>query len=916
MKYKNGTEFLNKLYRDMYLSDVVMHAAKKSDTPTERIDKYLNRLEDVHNIAKTNRHKMDLLKKIYYDKYVIKELPDGYVNLQRKIARERGYGDIGETEASRRKMLKQIQVEQEKSLDNWVDYLCSDDALYPMWFKSYAFQGMIRLGKYNKESKSFKRRTSTTVEPYLDLNREILAQIYDTLSKEMGESEPTEEQARALENGESFQKMYAFYLTKQDFKIHDEETEGIWIKYDQGSDSKKLCDSLQGKNTGWCTAGYKTAESQLSSGDFYVYYTKDENNEYTNPRIAIRMNGNSEIAEVRGVGKEQNLEGSMNDIADKKLEEFPDKDKYKKKVNDMKRLTEIDQKAKKGEKLTKEELIFLYEINGKIKGFGFTKDPRIKEIIEKRNIKSDLSFIYSIGENNIATSLSGFNKDTVVYYGDFVLLKVSNKNLKNLKVILGDADFRKLESARGLNKLQEIGGTAHFESLRSAKGLDNLQRIGEDAHFESLRSAKGLNNLQGIGHDAHFESLKSAEGLNELQEIGGIAHFESLKLAEGLGSLQEIGGTANFDSLESAEGLSSLQKIGFFAYFNNLKLAKGLNSLQVFGDEVYFNSLKSAEGLNNLKEIGGTAHFDSLESAEGLNSLREIGCSARFVSLKSAKGLNSLQEIGGTARFDSLESAEGLNSLQGIGGYAYFDSLESAEGLNSLQVISDGAYFNSLKSAKGLDNLQRIGEDAYFKSLESAEGLGSLQEIGGIARFYSLRSAEGLSSLQKIGFNASYFSNLKSAENLNGLQKIGYGAHFESLESAKGLNKLQKIDYYAYFDSLESAEGLNSLQVISAGAYFNSLKSAKGLDNLQRIGEDAYFKSLESADGLNELQEIGGIAHFESLRSAEGLNRLQEIGGTAHFESLESVEGLEKYDKYDNIKKDVERRAEEKIFKI
>ena len=751
MKHKNGTEFLNKLYRDMYLSDVVMHAAKKSDTPTERIDKYLNRLEDVHNIAKTNRHKMNLLKKFYYDKYVIKELPDSYVNLQRKIARERGYGDIGETEASRKEMLKQVQVDQEKSLDNWVDYLCSDDALYPMWFKSYAFQGMIRLGKYNKESKSFKRRTSTTVEPYLDLNREILAQIYDTLSKEIGENEPTEEQAKALENGESFQKMYVYYLTKQGvkYKYSDEETDGIWIKYEQGSDSKKLCDSLQGKNTGWCTAGYKTAESQLSSGDFYVYYTKDENNEYTNPRIAIRMNGSRRIAEVRGVEKDQNLESSMGAIAEKKLEEFPDKEKYKRKVNNMKRLTEIDQKNKKGEELTKEELIFLYEINGKIEGFGFGQDPRIKEIREKRNIKSDLSFIYSIDENNIATSLSGFNKDTVVYYGDFVLLKVSNKNLKNLKVILGDADFGELESARGLDNLQIIGGYASFRSLRSAKGLNNLQRIGGDAIFLNLKSAEGLNSLQGIGSNANFKSLKSAEGLNNLQIIGGAANFSNLKSAEGLGSLQEIGSTAHFDSLESAEGLSSLQKIGFFAYFNNLKSAKGLNSLQVFGDEVYFNSLKSAEGLNNLKEIGGTARFDSLESAEGLNSLRKIGCSARFVSLKSAKGLNSLQEIGGTARFDSLESAEGLNGLQGIGGYAYFESLESAEGLNSLQVISDGAYFNSLKSAKGLDNLQRIGEDAYFKSLESAEGLNELQEIGGIAHFDSLESVEGLEKYDK-----------------------------------------------------------------------------------------------------------------------------------------------------------------------
>lgn len=595
MRYKNGTEFLNKLYRNMHMSDSVMHTSEKSDTPAEKIDKYLNRLEEVHDIAKTSNHKMDLLKKLYYNKCVIKKLPDNYVNLQRKIARERGYGDIDVTKDRRREILKQIQVEQEKSLDNWIDYLCSDDALYPMWFKSYAFQGMIKLGKYDKESKSFKRRTSTTVEPYLDLNREVLAQVYDTLSKEIGENEPTEEQTKALENGESFQKIYGYYLTKQDFKVHDEETEGIWIKYDQGSDSKKLCDSLQGKNTGWCTAGYETAESQLSLGDFYVYYTKDENNEYTNPRIAIRMNGNSEIAEVRGVGKEQNLEGSMNDIADKKLEEFPDKDKYKKKVNDMKRLTEIEQKTKNRKELTKEELIFLYEINEKIEGFGYTKDPRIKEIRGKRNIKSDLSLIYSIGENNIATSLSDFNKDTVVYYGDFDY--TLGLDLKNLKIILGNANFSELKSARGLDNLQIIDGYANFRSLKSAEGLKKLQIIGGPANFNNLKSAEGLNSLQIIGGNANFSNLKSAEGLNSLQEIGGYAQFESLESAEGLDNLQRIGGDTYFQSLESADGL---------------------NNLQIIGEDACFNNLKSAEALNSLQEIGWTAHFESLQSVEGL----------------------------------------------------------------------------------------------------------------------------------------------------------------------------------------------------------------------------------------------------------------------------------------------------------
>ena len=299
MKYKNGSEFLNKLYKDMYMSNIEMHTVEGNDYLPERIDEYLNGLEYVHNIAKTSDYKMDLLKKFYYDKYVIKELPDSYVRLQQKIARERGYGDIDVTDKEKVEMLNQVQKEQEKSLDSWIDYLCSDDALYPMWFKNYAFQGMIKLGKYDKENKSFKKRSSTTTEPFLDLNREVLAKIYDTLSKEIGKNELTEADTKVLESGESFNKLYVYYLTNSGSKSKDEIVDGVWIKYDQGSDSTKLCDSLQGKNTGWCTAGKEIAKAQLNGGDFYVYYTKDENGEYKNPRIAIRMNGKNEIGEVR-----------------------------------------------------------------------------------------------------------------------------------------------------------------------------------------------------------------------------------------------------------------------------------------------------------------------------------------------------------------------------------------------------------------------------------------------------------------------------------------------------------------------------------------------------------------------------------------------------------------------------------------
>ena len=204
MKYKNGEEFLNSLYNNMHMEDVVMHTAEKSDSPTEKISKYLERLERAHDIAKDNPHKMEILKQFYYDKYVIKELPESYINLQKKIARERGYGDVPVTDEMKEKLLSTVQKEQEKSLDMWIDYLTSDDAMYPIWFKHYAFRGMLKLNKFDKEKGEFGRRSKTTTEPYVELNREVLARVYDTLVKEIGtDEEISEEASKALENGDT-----------------------------------------------------------------------------------------------------------------------------------------------------------------------------------------------------------------------------------------------------------------------------------------------------------------------------------------------------------------------------------------------------------------------------------------------------------------------------------------------------------------------------------------------------------------------------------------------------------------------------------------------------------------------------------------------------------------------------------------
>ena len=91
-------------------------------------------------------------------------------------------------------------------------------------------------------------------------------------------------------------------------------------------------------------AGESTAQAQLQGGDFYVYYSNDNGGEPTVPRVAIRMEAGN-IAEVRGVAPDQNLDSYIAPVVQEKLEEFPDGKAYQKKVADMKQLTEIDSRT-------------------------------------------------------------------------------------------------------------------------------------------------------------------------------------------------------------------------------------------------------------------------------------------------------------------------------------------------------------------------------------------------------------------------------------------------------------------------------------------------------------------------------------------------------------------------------------------
>ncbi|KKR07242.1 MAG: hypothetical protein UT32_C0014G0001 [Parcubacteria group bacterium GW2011_GWC2_39_14] len=437
--FERNPSFLKKIYQNLGASEEVARIAERTkvqtgervpEKPEARIQNYLDYIHDSLDPQDPHRReeKLGRFKQTLYDKNVIKpdEIPEAYFNTQRRLAREQGHGDVEINQETRRQLTEVIITDQKSSLDNWVDYLASPDATYPDWLKYWAIRSILGMGEYDKEKKLFGKRRKDTVKPYPDLDREALAYVLDAMEKKYSgkgmnlESmeEDDRKQFEQLLQGESFAKLYAWAIEKVTPASPEQlaDTKGEWVKYPQGSDHTTLVQSLQGHGTGWCTAGESTAHTQLDGGDFYVFYSLDPKGKPTVPRAAIRMQEGS-IAEVRGVGANQNLDPHIGKVVQDKLAEFPDGKLYEKKNQDMKQFTAIENKIQKGQELNRTDLVFLYEIESPIQGFGYQKDPRIQEIRETRDPKADAPLVFDCEPNQIARGQSEINENTKAYIG-------------------------------------------------------------------------------------------------------------------------------------------------------------------------------------------------------------------------------------------------------------------------------------------------------------------------------------------------------------------------------------------------------------------------------------------------------------------------------------------------------------------
>ena len=527
---------------ELQKSDEVADAVEKRERltgetlpndPNERIDTYMDRLENIflNPDERVKDRNLDMLRPAIYNAFLIKpeNVPESFFELQQRVARERGQTIETITPEMREQMIGTIIEDQKASLDSWIDYLTSEDAVYPTWFKYFAFRNIVKLSQFDKELGKFKERTATTTAPFPDIYREPLAQICDLYEQVEKDNKTLKDKDVQTLFSKKFGTYYAELIQKS-LASHIENKEsikGTWVKYSQNNsrDAETLYKSLESKGTGWCTAGLSTAKMQIESGDFYVYYTDDTNNEPTQPRIAIRMNGQNEIGEVRGILPHQNLEQPMSPILDEKLKEFgPEADKYKKKSADMKQLTEIEHKTIENKPLAKEDLNFLYEIDSTIEGFGYDKDPRIEEIRNTRNLKEDLPILFTCEPNQIALKPEDLNQNSVAYIGlwspavlnilpptvKYIYEKFPDKKVF-LKEIIPDPEINSAETA--ITKLEKEGHKIYDyakDMLTKVNWQEKLKSSYEVVSF----SVGDLFNDKNVHTYADIKTKAQGLGLN------------------------------------------------------------------------------------------------------------------------------------------------------------------------------------------------------------------------------------------------------------------------------------------------------------------------------------------------------------------------------------------------------------------
>jgi hypothetical protein len=704
----SGPKFLHEKDSKLHMSSFVEKIASQYKRvhgqaltkPPEKIQVWLTYLDKLSIKASNSKWAQTQMSEVLYKQFVIKEanIPESHYNLQVRMARERGHGDIVLTKEQKAELARTVIVDQKHSLNYWSDFMISKDTeQYPMWLKYWMFTGAMKLSKYDGQTGTFGTRSAETTAIFPEVNREALAYMADIIVRKLNKASLEDIQSPDLLSqleGMNFGKIYGQVLFKLGVGKEGSfaTNEGKWINFPKGSDHMILVKALEGRNTGWCTAAEETAKYQIGKGDFNIYFSLDANGKPTIPRAAIRMN-DSEIGEIRGVGPGQNMDIQMNSttIVSDKVKEFGKSgDAFLLKDTNMRVLTTIENKHKLNQPLTADEIRFLYEIDRPILGFGVKdgQDPRIHSIRQERSLIYD----YNTMLNSTHTFTGNITLPAHVNSAGIRFPKEFNGNLKidstsideiTLPVHLkGDLILNHIREAKTLVLPKEVLGSVSLADLIKVHDMTLPEVMTGKIDLSRLYKAHSIKLPNELKGDVRLDIL------NEVQELA-------------LPKIMEGGFYA--PQLPSHNGMIFPKKMKGDIDLRNITSGENLILPEVMVGDLLLSKVSALNGLLLPMSIKGELSLSKLESPVGLVLPKTVSKGIELYALKSAEGLKFPDVIpNGGIGLNSLTTAVGLQLPQKLGGSLFISNLVSPEGLKLPLEMKGRLYLSKLSTAKDL----------------------------------------------------------------------------------------------------------------------------------------------------------------------------------------------------------------------
>ena len=575
--------FIGNLFKDLYYELLKEEQAKPNNSGKQRdkiqlIKDYFNNQDNIHKYMSETSRKKEILKVFYHKKYIVDDnnIPRDYIKRVMMIR-----SDIRLSEDA---IAKSIIQSQKDSLDTWIDFLL-DSNEFPFWVKYWAFQSMLQIGRYDIKSGNYSRRTETTLRPFIELNKDALLEAMKLIMRSQKKENINDKELETIVNNGSFARIYIKLLSKY---MTVKSNDGIWKKYEQGSDSSELVSMLSGNGTGWCIS-YDSVfiKDYIKMGDFYIYFTKDKNGNYTVPRIAIRTIGQETLKEIRGIASGEHMEQDLEEVVSEKLEEFKkykNYDKFCRIVSDMRKLSNLYRRFKENEVLSIDDLKFLYEVNYKINDFGaISCDPRIIEIKSNRN-----------------------------QLEDFVKMVDSGLVINGSVSISCPKKIDKLDLSKVV-----INGSLKFDNVEEVDEII-FPKTAYDISLPNLKCAKGIVFPENV-HNLDLSGLTSTEGLVLSRNVSGLVDLSGLSSAKGLVIPENI--SIDLSGLKNARDLIVPKNTGSF-FLNDLMDTRDLNlsGVTINGDLGLCGIWDPEDFKLSGVTINGNVLLRNLESMVGLDT--------------------------------------------------------------------------------------------------------------------------------------------------------------------------------------------------------------------------------------------------------------------------------------------------------